>query len=126
MKQAATTKNIRHHLGGCYAGGYLRFTAPEGNKETLWIAFTIAGGRHSDPGAPDALSLAEFNEEPFSDRTSERLAGAGFQGVREKAGYKRLRIALPVDAFRGSGDFEAEADAARAWALELMQIAGLG
>ena len=108
-----------------YAGGYLQLMAPGQSREKLWFVISPAGGDYNVPGEPASLQIASYNEDPLSAETRLALLEAGFVESKEKAGYVRVRAALPLSDLDGAGGLDEQVATAADWARERLQAAGL-
>lgn len=107
-----------------YAGGYLSFTTPAGDREQIWIVATASGSHYAEPGSPPSLWLCFTGEAWPQSATRRSLEPLGFRDVVDRAGYRSFRVGFPLNANRLAEDLDQACAQVRAWALGLLAEAG--
>jgi hypothetical protein len=117
----ASQVTVRHN--SLYAGSYVKFPDAEGTESRIWVYCTPVGGWYNAVGHPPALWLSE-TDTPWSGLVAARFRNLDFGTIRDRAGYKLLRLAHPLDATAVVGRDPRQRENACAWATDLMLAAG--
>ena len=107
-----------------YAGGYVKFDTPEGAPVQFWIVATPAGSRYSPPGSETTVWLSDYNENPLPEEVEKRLLQAGFWKTKDKQGYPRILVGLPVTDI-SADEIEGQADQVATWARSQLRAADI-
>jgi hypothetical protein len=117
----ASPVTVKHN--SLYAGSYVTFPDAEGSQSRIWVYCTPTGGWYNPVGHPPALWLSE-TDTPWSGLVAARFRNLDFGTIRDRAGYKLLRLAHPLDATAVVARDPHQRENACAWATDVMQTAG--
>jgi hypothetical protein len=117
----ASPVTVKHN--SLYAGSYITFPDAEGSQSRIWVYCTPTGGWYNPVGHPPALWISE-TDTPWSELVEAGFRSLDFGRIRDRRGYKLLRLARPLDATAVVGRDPRERENACAWATDLMHAAG--
>ena len=114
----ASPVTVKHN--SLYAGSYVTFPDAEGSQSRIWVYCTPTGGWYNPVGHPPALWLSE-TDTPWSGLVEAGFRSLDFGRIRDRAGYKLLRLAHPLDATAVVGRDPRQRENACAWATDVIK-----